>query len=151
MTLARSYRTAGAEFWDALTNAQRIGRWFLRVGRTLAAGGRYRLEGKASGVITACLRPSRLALTSEFGDDVSRVEVRLPPEGTHRTRLTLTHTSRVSEHWAEYGSGETGVGWELGLMALAIHVTAPDAPGLDESAFAAPPEGKAHGLAGRTT
>lgn len=55
MTLARSYRTAGAELWDASTNAQRIGRWFLPVGGTLAPGGRYRFEDSASGVITACV------------------------------------------------------------------------------------------------
>ena len=55
MTLAGSYRTAGAEPWDASTNAQRIGRWFLPVGGTRVPGGRYRFEDNANGVITACV------------------------------------------------------------------------------------------------
>jgi uncharacterized protein YndB with AHSA1/START domain len=110
-TLARSYDETTQEVWDAVTNRTRIPRWFLPVSGELRLGGRYQLEGNAGGVITACDPPSRLALTWEFGRDVSWVEIHVSDAGTGRSRLTLTHTAHVSEHWGEYGPGATGVGW----------------------------------------
>ncbi len=143
VTLARSYGTTVDDLWDAVTNGVRIPRWFLPISGDLKLGGRYQLEGNAGGVITACARPSHLALTWEFGGDVSWVEVRFSDDGAGRARLTLTHTAHVSEHWAKYGPGAVGVGWELGLMGLAIHLTQPNEPKLDEAAFSASPDGKA--------
>ena len=58
-------------------------------------------------------------------------------------RLTLTHTALLSEHWGEYGPGAVGVGWELGLMGLSMHIEQPTEPMLDEAEFATSPEGKA--------
>ena len=142
-TLARSYDTTLEDLWDAVTNRARIPRWFLPISGELELGGRYQLEGNAGGVITACERPSHLALTWEFGVDVSWVEVHLSDDGAGRARLTLTHTAHVSEHWGEYGPGAAGVGWELGLMGLAIYLARPPEPKLDEAAFSASPEGKA--------
>ena len=118
-------------------------RWFLPVTGDLQLGGRYQLEGNAGGVITACRRLSHFALTWEFGGDVSWVEVRLSDGGAGRVRLTLAHTSHHSAHWDEFGPGATGVGWELGLMELAVHVAQPDEAQMDEAAFVASPEGKA--------
>ena len=63
--------------------------------------------------------------------------------GAGRVRLTLAHTSHHSAHWDEFGPGATGVGWELGLMELAVHVAQPDEAQMDEAAFVASPEGKA--------
>ena len=143
VTLARSYATMVEDVWDAVTNGERIPRWFLPVSGDLELGGRYQLEGNAGGVITACERPSRLALTWEFGGDVSWVEVRVSDDGVARARLALTHTAHLSDHWDEYGPGAVGVGWELGLMGLAIHLAQPTEPRPDEAAFAASPDGKA--------
>ncbi len=143
VTLARSYGTTVDDLWDAMTNSVRIPRWFLPISGDLKLGGRYQLEGNAGGVITACARPSHLALTWEFGGDVSWVEVRCSDDGAGRARLTLTHTAHVSEHWAKYGPGAVGVGWELGLMGLAIHLRQPNEPKMDEAAFSASPDGKA--------
>ena len=84
--------------WDALTNGERLAGWFVPITGDLTPGGRYQLEGNAGGMVTACERPSHLALTSEFGGDVSWVEVRFVDEGAGRARLTLTHTARLSEH-----------------------------------------------------
>ncbi len=142
VTLARSYGTTVDDLWDAVTNGERIPRWFLPISGELELGGRYQLEGNAGGVITACERPSHLALTWEVGGDASWVEVHLSDDGAGRARLTLTHTAHLSEHWAEYGPGAVGVGWELGVMALAIHLARPTEPKLDEAAFSASPEGK---------
>ena len=143
VTLSRSYATTVEDLWDAVTDRERIPRWFLPVSGDLKPGGRYQLEGNAGGVITVCERLSHFALTWEFAGDVSWVEVSISDAGDSRARLTLTHTALLSEHWDEYGPGATGVGWELGLMGLAIHIAQPDEPMPDEAAFATSPEGKA--------
>ncbi len=143
VTLSRSYPTTVEDLWDAVTNGERIARWFLPVSGELELGGRYQLEGNAGGLITACERASHFALTWEFGEDVSWVEVGFLEDGPGRARLTLTHTAQLSEHWDEYGPGAAGVGWELGLLGLALHLAQPAAAKPDEAALAASPEGKA--------
>ena len=143
VTLVRSLPAAVADLWDALTNPERLARWFVPIAGALRSGGRYQLEGHAGGVITLCERPSRLALTWEFGEDVSWVDVRLADEGVGVSGLSLTHTARLSEHWDKYGPGATGVGWELGLLGLRLHLTNPEAPKLDEAAFASSSDGRA--------
>ena len=143
-TLARSLGTTIEDLWDAVTNAERIPRWFLPISGDLRAGGRYQLEGNAGGLITECEQPSRFDLTWEFAGDVSWVEVRLTEASDDRARIAITHTAYHSPHWDEYGPGAAGVGWEMGLMGLAIHVEQPDASMPDEEAFAASPEGRAY-------
>ena len=143
VTLCRTYATAVDDLWDALTNGDRIPRWFMPVSGDLEPGGRYQLEGNAGGVITACEPPSRVAVTWEFGGDVSWVEVGVADEGAGRVRLTLTHTALLSEHWERYGPGAVGVGWEMGLLGLARHIARPDGPKLDAVEFAASRDGKA--------
>ena len=143
VSLSRSYGTTVEDLWDAVTNRERIPRWFLPVSGELEPGGRYQLEGNAGGVIIACERPSHFELTWEFGNDVSWVEVRCWDDGAGRARLTLTHTAQLSEHWDRYGPGAVGVGWELGLLGLAIHVAQPAEPMPDPAAFATSPDGKA--------
>ena len=54
VTLSRSYATTVEDLWDAVTNGERIPRWFLPISGELELGGRYQLEGNAGGVITAC-------------------------------------------------------------------------------------------------
>ena len=143
VTLSRCYATSAEDLWDAVTNAERIPRWFLPVSGNLVRGGRYQLEGNAGGMITACERLSHFALTWEFGENVSWVEVRFFADEASHIRLKLTHTSLLSKHWTEYGPGAVGVGWELGLMGLAIHIAQPNEPKPDEAAFATSPDGKA--------
>ena len=143
VTLSRGYATSVEDLWDAVTNPERIPRWFLPVSGELEPGGRYQLEGNADGLITACEPRSHLALTWEFDEDLSWVEVGFSADGTGLARLTLTHTAHLSEHWDEFGPGAVGVGWELGLLGLALHLAQPAAPKPDEAAFAASPEGMA--------
>ncbi len=71
------------------------------------------------------------------------MEVRLSDEGDGRMRLTLAHAQHLSDHWGEYGPGAVGVGWELALLGLAVHLKRPNEPRLDEAAFGASPDGKA--------
>ena len=142
VTLSRSYATTLENLWDAVTSAARIPRWFLPISGELELGGRYQLEGNAGGVITACEPLSHFALTWEFGD-VSWVEVRFSNHGAERARMSLTHTALLSEHWDTYGPGAVGVGWEMGLLGMELHLTQPDAPKPDPAEFAMSPDGKA--------
>src|SRR5215472_2409113 len=108
----RTYDTSCEDLWDALTNRERIPRWFLPIEGDLRLGGRYQLKGNAGGSITRCESPRALDLTWEFGGGVSWVRVRLDPDG-QRTRLTLEHIVRASdvdEHWARFGPGAVGIG-----------------------------------------
>ncbi|MDE2795185.1 MAG: SRPBCC family protein [Gemmatimonadota bacterium] len=142
-TLSRHYATTAGDLWDAVTNAERIPRWFMPVSGDLEPGGRFQLEGNAGGVIEECEPPSRVAVTWEFGGDVSWVEVGVADDGVGQARLTVTHTSLLSEHWEQYGPGAVGVGWEMGLLGLALHITRPREPKLDAMEFAASRDGKA--------
>ena len=143
ITLARNYPTTAGDLWDALTNPERIPRWFLPISGVLELGGRFQFEGNAGGEITACEPPSDVALTWEFGESVSWVEVGVSDDGTGRARLTLTHIQHTSDHWTQYGAGATGVGWEMGLVGLALHLADPTAPKPDPAEFAASADGRA--------
>ena len=123
---SRTYDTEIDDLWDALTNAERIPRWFMPISGELKLGGRYQLEGNAGGVITACEPPRHLALTWEFGGGMSWVEVDLAASGDGAW-LELRHTAPIDAHWEKFGPGAVGVGWELGLMGLARHLADPGA------------------------
>ncbi len=119
---SRTYPTDQADLWDALTNAERLPRWFLPVSGDLRVGGRYQLEGNAEGVIESCDAPERLAVTWEFGGQVSWLEVRLIA-ALAGTTLELAHEGPADpEFWAKYGPGAGGVGWDLGLVGLGLHL-----------------------------
>ena len=143
ITLGRSFPVPLKDLWDAVTNGERIARWFLPITGDLKLGGRYQLEGNAGGVITACEPPSGYTVTWEFAGDTSWVEVRCTEDAEGGARLELTHTMLHSPHWDQYGPGATGVGWELGLLSLALYLKGPDEPKLDAEDFAESPEGKA--------
>ena len=124
LVATRSYDTPIDDVWDALTNPERIPRWFLPVSGDLRLGGRYQLEGNAGGEITACEPPTRFAATWEYGGDVTWIAVRLRTEpGTAGTLLELEHVAHgPDELWDEYGPGATGVGWDMALVGLGQHV-----------------------------
>lgn len=118
----RAYPTERTDLWDALTNADRIPRWFLPISGELRVGGRYQLEGQAGGVVEGCEEPESFAVTWEYGGQVSWVRVRLTEAGGG-TVLELTHEAFVDpEFWGQFGPGAAGVGWDLGLMGLARHL-----------------------------
>lgn len=126
--LSRTYHAPIEDVWDALTDPTRISRWFLPVSGDFRLGGRYQFEGNAGGEIVSCERPNRLLVTWKYADtgspaDVSEVEVRLSPSGDDATVFELHHTAVVpDEMWDQYGPGAVGVGWEQGLLGLALHL-----------------------------
>lgn len=133
VTLSRAYNAGVDEVWDACTNAERIPRWFLPVSGGLHEGGRFQLEGNASGTIERCDPPKGFTATWEFGGKVSWIELRLTARPEGGTLLELDHIARPDEHWEQFGPGAAGIGWDLGLFGLTGHlsgspaVTPPDA------------------------
>jgi uncharacterized protein YndB with AHSA1/START domain len=114
--LRRTYDAPIADVWDALTNPERISRWFLPISGDYRLGGRYQFEGNAGGEILACERPHRLRVTCVYGEvtdpaDVSEVEGQLTAAGDEATVLELEHTAIVpDDRWDEYGAGRGGGG-----------------------------------------
>ena len=121
VALTRLYDTDVGDLWEALTNAERIPRWFLPVDGDLKLGGKYQLKGNAGGTITACTPPTYFAATWEFGGAVSWIDVKLAAERA-KARLTLEHTAIIEDHWKQFGPGAVGIGWDLALMGLARHL-----------------------------
>lgn len=118
----RSYDTDIADLWDAITNAERLPRWFAPVTGDFKLGGAYAVQGNASGTITRCEPPRHLALTWEFGGGVSWVEVDLATDGDG-ARLELRHIAHPEAHWDQFGAGAVGVGWELSLLGLYLYLS----------------------------
>jgi len=122
-SITRVYDAPVEDLWDACTNRERIPRWFLPVSGDLRLGGRYQLEGNAGGTIERCDPPNGFAATWEYGEEVAWIEVRLSPDGDGRTRFELDHIALITdERWIEFGPGATGVGWDLGLTGLLLHL-----------------------------
>lgn len=125
--ISRSYDAPVEDVWDACTNPKRIPRWFLPVTGDLSAGGHFQLEGNAGGTISRCEPPNLFAATWEFAGGMSWIEVRLSAEPGDRTLLELHHTMPVDDHWAEFGPGATGVGWEMGIVGLTLYLSSGEA------------------------
>jgi uncharacterized protein YndB with AHSA1/START domain len=143
VTVSQTYAAALDDVWDACTDPERIPRWFLPVSGDLRLGGRYQLEGNAGGTIEGCDPPKSFAATWEYGDMVSWIEVRLTTEPEGGTRFELDHIAHVDEHWAEFGPGAVGIGWDMGLMGLALHLSSGTPADPEESAaWAASDEGR---------
>lgn len=139
----RSFPTTIDDLWNALTDAERLSRWFLPVTGDLRVGGKFALEGNASGEILDCDPPKRMSLTWVYDEQTSWVDVELRSDsGGEQTDLELRHTAHVpDEFWNEYGPGATGVGWDLALLGLHLHVS--DIP-FDEATWSASEEGRAY-------
>jgi uncharacterized protein YndB with AHSA1/START domain len=144
LVAARTYDTDIDDLWDALTGAERIPRWFLPVSGDLRLGGRYQLQGNAGGEIQACEPPRRLAVTWEYGGDVSWVTVKLADDPKGGTRLELEHVAHADpKRWDEFGPGAVGVGWDGVIMGLGRHLETGAAVDPQAAmAWMASPEGK---------
>jgi len=119
----RTYAAEVGDVWDAMTNGERIPRWFLPITGDLRLGGRYQLRGNAGGEITGCKPPHLLSVTWEFGGQVSWLTVRLSEPRKNETLLELEHVAHVDdERWNQFGPGAGGVGWDMALMGLGQHL-----------------------------
>ncbi|NEK56459.1 SRPBCC family protein [Geodermatophilus sabuli] len=118
--LRRTYPAAVADVWDAVTDPERLVRWFLPVTGDLRPGGSYQLEGNVGGDIVTCEPPRHLAVT--WGAPQSVVTVRLTAEAAGRTVLELEHT--VPAEFAGSGAGAlyVGPGWDVSFLALGTYL-----------------------------
>ena len=121
LTAEQTYDAPADDVWDALTNPERLPRWFMPIEGDLRVGGRYQLVGNAGGTIERCDAPRSLAVTWEYGDQVSWVEVDLT-EADGATTLVLRHIARPDDRWDRYGPGAVGIGWDMSLLGLALHL-----------------------------
>ena len=122
--LRRSYDAAIADVWQACTDPARLRRWFLPVSGDLRVGGRYQLQGNAGGEILACEAPGLLRVSWGMGDgQPSEVTVRLSAIDAATTEFELEHgRCGDPEQWARFGPGSVGVGWDLLLSSLRMHL-----------------------------
>lgn len=124
--LTRAYDADIEDVWDAITDPERIARWFMPVSGDFRQGGTYQLQGNAGGQILLCDKPHMFRVTWVFGepqpDDLSEVEVRLTEISSEQTQLELEHVARIRPEFALYGPGAVGVGWDGGLMGLGLYL-----------------------------
>lgn len=120
VTLARTYDAARDDVWDALTNPERLPRWFYPISGDLELGGMFQFEGNAGGEIRRCDRPAALQVT--FGGPDSVLDVRLTDAGADGTTVELVHTVPVAMAGSGAGALFVGPGWDGALLGLAIHL-----------------------------
>jgi uncharacterized protein YndB with AHSA1/START domain len=118
VSLRRSFNSPIEDVWDALTNPERMQRWFLPISGDLRVGGTFQLEGNAGGDIIECSPPRLLRLT--FGGPTSLVELRLSPAGDSQTVLELEHTVPIEMAGSGAGALYVGPGWDGAFMALGL-------------------------------
>jgi uncharacterized protein YndB with AHSA1/START domain len=116
--LRRSYDAPIGDVWDAVTQPDRIKRWFMPISGELGVGGSFQLEGNAGGEILTC-EPPRLLKVS-FGGPTSIVQVRLTPQGDSDTVLELEHTVPIEMAQSGAGALYVGPGWDGALLGLGL-------------------------------
>jgi uncharacterized protein YndB with AHSA1/START domain len=149
VTLRRSYPADIDDVWDAITDPERLTRWFMPITGELKVGGRYQLQGNAGGEILHCEPPRHLKVTWVYGEnpsptDVSEVTVRLSEAaGGATTTLELEHAAVVDPKMdTEFGPGAVGVGWDLALLGIALHLGGNELTPEERTAFDSSPEGR---------
>lgn len=120
VVLRRSCDAPIDDVWDAVTDPDRLRRWFLPISGDLRAGGTFQLEGNAGGEIRRCEPPALLEVT--FGGETSVVTLRLSPDGEDRTALELEHAVPVEMAGGGAGALYVGPGWDAALLALGMFV-----------------------------
>lgn len=66
-------------------------------------------------------------------DQLDRAGLSNAPDGG--TRLELDHVAHVDDElWEQFGPGATGVGWDMALMGLALHLATGEAVDPEQSA-----------------
>ena len=153
VVVRRTYPTGIEDLWDAVTSIARIPRWFAPVTGELEVGGRYQIEGNAGGEVLSCDPPQRFEITWVYDSEVSWVVVELTTgPGRDEATLELRHTAHPPEEfWDQFGPGAVGVGWDLSVLGLALHVDSGEAvdPATVET-WSVSPEGRAFIVAAST-
>lgn len=116
------YATTAADLWEAVTDPERLARWFAPVSGDLTPGGTVEIgfeDGSTPIRIRSCgERTYSFDWPQTWGS--TRVTVRVLPDGGG-ARLQLTHEALTRADAAEYGSG-----WEAHLHGLAASFSGTD-------------------------
>lgn len=120
VTLRRSYDAPIEDVWDAVTDPERIKRWFMPISGELRVGGTFQLEGNAGGEILTC-EPPRL-LRATFGSPDSIVELRLV-ERDGSTVLELEQNVPIEIARSGAGALWVGPGWDGAVLGLALYLS----------------------------
>jgi len=118
--LRRSYEAEVDDVWSAVTDPERVRRWFLPLTGDLRAGGTFQLEGHAGGDILGCEPPRLLRVT--FGGPTSIVELRLTSAGEDggTTVLELDHSVPLEMAGSAAGALYVGPGWDGAVLGLGL-------------------------------
>ena len=119
VTLHRRYPADQADVWQAITDPDRVRRWFLPLAGDLREGGSFQLEGNAGGDIVKCEPPRHLMVT--FGGESSIVDVSLSGDG-EQTLLELTHSVPLELAGSGAGALYVGPGWDGALLGIALYL-----------------------------
>ena len=129
----RATRRPIDDVWDAVTSGERIPRWFRRSRAT--CGSAADTSSRATPAARCwSARPRTTArahyrVTWEYGGGGDRGSiVRLAAIGDDETtRRARAHVARVAtsrrRFWDQFGPGATGVGWDGGMLGLALHLS----------------------------
>jgi uncharacterized protein YndB with AHSA1/START domain len=118
--MRRRYDYDVQDVWNAITDAGRLSRWFAPLSGDLREGGKFEVEGQASGEILRCEPPSLLKVT--YGGETSLVEVRLEAAGSG-TALTLRHSVPLEFAGGAAGALYAGPGWDVAFLGLGLHLS----------------------------
>jgi uncharacterized protein YndB with AHSA1/START domain len=142
VTIAQDYPVGVGELWHAVTTGERISRWLTPISGDLRLGGRYQLEGNAGGEVLECEPRQRLAVTWEYGSEVSWVVATLSGDGETST-LHVEHAAPVDQgRWDEFGPGAVGIGWDMMLLGLSLHLASGGSTRDGAEAWVASAEGR---------
>jgi Activator of Hsp90 ATPase homolog 1-like protein len=119
VTLQRSYPSEAADVWQAITDPDRVRRWFTPLTGDLREGGSFQLENHAGGDILTCQPPRHLVVT--FGGESSIVDVVLSGNGDE-TLLELTHSVPIELAGGVAGALYVGPGWDGALLGIALYL-----------------------------
>jgi len=117
VVLRREYDAPIEDVWEAVTDPDRLRRWFLPVSGDLRVGGTFQLEGNAGGEILQC-EPPRLLRVS-WGGPTSLVDLKLSAGEAGGTTVELAHTVPLDIAGSGAGGLYVGPGWDTTLLGLA--------------------------------
>ncbi|SDR92023.1 SRPBCC domain-containing protein [Actinopolymorpha singaporensis] len=138
LEVVRTYPLPYGEVWSAVTEPERLGRWFADVTGHLRVGGTWNAtfpQGSASGVVAECEPAARIVTSWRWAHEPGgiapgRLTVTVEPEAD-ATRLLLVHESVTGN-----ATGQAA-GWYAHLAGLASHLRGKDRGGADwEAEFA---------------
>jgi uncharacterized protein YndB with AHSA1/START domain len=119
--LEQVYDTDIEDLWSAITDPDRLGRWFAIVEGDLRVGGmifaRFISTDEGPGRIDVCEAPRRLQVTMKPGtSDEFEMEAVLTSEG-EKTRLAIEDRRLTRENLSDCGAG-----WQVHLEDLASYL-----------------------------